>query len=146
MRVYREVSKATQYMLELHTSIGRQTAQAMVSLWSSWLDVRCGAVRIVIVGVTCHQVVIVIRACTTIVSGSLLLHHCLLSLCGHHCCCQLPLFRTESLSQKGRCQDVTFSAVHNETVTPISVRTQMCLFFSKRKYNFCILFKFLPLT
>ncbi|SRR6266702_954645 len=50
MRVYREVSKATQYMLELHTSIGRLTAQAMMSSWSSWLDVRCGAVRIVIVG------------------------------------------------------------------------------------------------
>src|SRR6266702_5611814 len=54
--------------------------------------------------------------------------------------------RNSRNSQKGRCQDVTFSTVHNKTITPISVRTQMCLFFSKRKYNFCFLFKCLPLS
>ncbi len=34
---------------------------------------------------------------------------------------QLRLFRKVSLPKKGRCQDVTFLPVQNETVTPISV-------------------------
>ena len=34
---------------------------------------------------------------------------------------ELPFFRKGSRSQKGRCQDVTFLAVHNGTVTPISI-------------------------
>src|SRR6266571_1402732 len=71
MRVYREVSEATQHALELHTNIGRQTAQAAASSWSSWLDARCSAVGIVIVGVTRRRVVVVVGARATIVSGSL---------------------------------------------------------------------------
>ncbi len=87
MRVYREVSEATQRALELHTNIGRQIAQAAVSLWSSWLDARCSAVGIVIVGVTRHQVVVIVGARATIVSGSLSLHRCPPSLRGRRCCC-----------------------------------------------------------
>ncbi len=74
-------------MLELHTSIGRQTAQAVASSWSSWLDARCGMVRIVIVGVTHCRVIIILGACTTIISGSLSLRHRLPSSRGHCCCC-----------------------------------------------------------
>src|SRR6266581_1190140 len=71
MRVYREVSEATQRALELHTNIGRQTAQAAASSWSSWLDARCSVVGIIIVGATRRRVVVVVGARTTIVSGSL---------------------------------------------------------------------------
>src|SRR6266702_5079772 len=87
MRVYREVSEATQRALELHTNIGRQTAQAAASSWSSWLDVRCGAVGIVIAGVTRRQVVVVVGAHATIASGSLSLCHRLPSSRGCCCCC-----------------------------------------------------------
>jgi len=87
MRVYREVSEATQHVLELHTNIGRQTAQATASSWSSWLDARCSAVGIVIVGVTCRRVVVVVGACATIISGSLSLHRRLPSSRGRRCCC-----------------------------------------------------------
>src|SRR6266568_1839342 len=87
MRVYREVNEATQHVLELHTSIGRQTAQAAASSWSSWLDARCGAVGIVIAGVTRRQVVVVVGARTTIASGSLSLRHRPPSSRGRRCCC-----------------------------------------------------------
>ncbi|SRR6266702_103615 len=87
MRVYREVSEATQRALELHTNIGRQTAQAAASLWSSWLDARCSTVRIIIVGVTCCQVIVVVGACATIVSGSLSLCRHPPSSRGRRCCC-----------------------------------------------------------
>src|SRR6266702_1918323 len=86
MRVYREVSEATQSALDLHTNIGRQTAQA-TSSWSSWLDVRCSPVGIVIVGVTCRQVIVIMGARATIVSGSLSLCRHPPSSHGHHCCC-----------------------------------------------------------
>src|SRR6266702_4458725 len=87
MRVYREVSEATQRALELHTNIGRQTAQAAVLSWSSWLDARCSVVGIVIVRVMRHRVVVVVGARTTIVSGSLSLRRHPPSSCGRCCCC-----------------------------------------------------------
>src|SRR6266702_2411285 len=87
MRVYREVSEATQRALELHTNMGRQTAQAAASSWSSWLDARCSAVGSVIVGAMRRRVIVVVGARATIVSGSLSLRRHPPSAHGRRCCC-----------------------------------------------------------